>query len=73
MGRNTRARVDGVGLGTGRGPAGRIERGAARMVRGMEEGSLWSCSRVWRVDRIWRRRDGGDDGGGEQWASLAVL
>jgi len=65
MGTKGQVRVDGVVLGRGGGLQAGCERSAARVVSEMDEGSCRSCSRVWRVEKCRRRRDGRDDGCGE--------
>jgi len=61
------------GWGRGGGGQAGFERSAARVVSEMDEGSRRSCSRVWRVEKGLRWRDGRDDGGGKKWAARAVL
>jgi len=46
---------------------------AERLAGAMEEGPRRPCLRVWWVDKNRRRRDGGDDRGGNQRAAHAVL
>jgi len=46
---------------------------AERVAGEMEERTRQTCSRVWWVHKIWQQRDGGDDGGCNEWAACAVL
>ena len=61
------------GWGRGGGWQAGCKRSAARVVSEMDEGSSRSCSRVWRVEKSRRRRDGRDDGSEEKWAARADL
>ena len=73
MGRKKQVRVDGVGLEMGGGQSGRMRTERSLPVSEMDEGSRRKRSRVWRVEKRRRRRDGRDDGGGEKWAARAVF